>query len=167
MLLHTPVMTTPPILHAVAFDRRFLEKSREWFADADLRDLTATPPIDPVRQEAWFASLPLPGYHLWGVVADDAPAGVFGIKNVADGAGEYWGYIGEKHLWGAGIGRWMVATALAEARHLGLRRLYLRVLPANERAIALYRKFDFREVPARHAGGFLHLETTLSAPAAR
>ncbi len=152
-----------PSLRAVEFDRSFLEKSRVWFADADLRDLTATPPIDPERQEAWFVSLPLPGYHLWGVLYDDQPVGVFGIKNVADAAGEYWGYIGEKQLWGVGIGRWMMQIALTKATRMGLRRLWLRVLPDNERAIALYRKFAFRDFLHAPADGFLHLETDIIA----
>jgi RimJ/RimL family protein N-acetyltransferase len=128
----------------VPYDRRFLDKSWLWLHDAEVRRLTMTPFFTRAMQEHWFAGLAdREDYRIWGAEVDGEPIGAFGIKNIEDGAGEYWGYIGEKRYWGRGIGGWMLATAEQHARDLGLRHLWLRVEPENERAIRLYRRHGF------------------------
>jgi RimJ/RimL family protein N-acetyltransferase len=143
------------------YDRRFMLKSREWFADEELRALTATPVVSPEAQEKWFASLPKPGYHIWGSLVDGEPIGAFGLKNEADGQAEYWAYIGDKNYWGKGIGRYMLEAGLEEGRRLGLKKVYIYVLPDNMRTINLHTKLGFVQVPELAKNGFLHMEVEL------
>ena len=127
------------------FDRSFLECSFLWLNDPEIRFLTDTPVVTREAQEAWFAGLPSrTDYAVWGVLADGKPVGVCGIKHLAGGEGEYFGYIGEKASWGQGIGREMMALVEAKARELGVKLLRLRVLRENERAIRLYEKCGYR-----------------------
>jgi ribosomal protein S18 acetylase RimI-like enzyme len=66
---------------------------------------------------------------------------------------------------GRGLGRWLLAEAVAEARQLGLARLVLDVSDDNARAIEFYRRAGFDEIGHRTADdpdtgrhvGYLHL----------
>ena len=127
------------ILRAVSFDERFLEISWTWLNDEEIRRLTMTPVFTKEQQRVWFAGLrERTDYVIWGVEMDGKPIGAFGLKNLNDTTGEYWGYIGDKDHWGQGIGRWMVNDAIKRAGALGLKHLWLRVLSNNLRAIHLY-----------------------------
>jgi RimJ/RimL family protein N-acetyltransferase len=66
------------------------------------------------------------------------------LKGIAGGAGEYWGYIGDKSCWGRGIGTEMVRFIESEARARDLNRLWLQVWQGNPRARALYERLGFR-----------------------
>lgn len=144
----------------VKYDRRFLDASFDWFQDDELRALTMTPPVTREGQQAWFATLPKPGYILWGIEEVGEPIGAFGLKNVTDDEAEYWGYIGESKHWGKGIGPWMLREALNEANRLGLRSVYLNVIDHNERAIRIYEKMGFTE--ASRQGGVIRMEVSIS-----
>lgn len=144
-------------LTVVEYDRRFLVASWEWLNDEEIRALTNTPIFSRDDQERWFESLASrTDYLVWGVELDGEPIGVFGLKNIASDAGEYWGYIGQKVLWGRGIGRWIIERALERAAAANLRRLYLKVVPTNTRAIRLYRDMGFVQTKAE--AGLLHME---------
>jgi len=129
----------------VPYDERLLAKSWEWLRDPEIKLLTDTPDFTPAAQRAWFDSLAhRKDYLVWGIEVDGMPVGAFGLKHVTSDDAEYWGYLGERTFWGQGIGQWMLERARVEARRLGLRRLHLRVLRENTRAIAAYRRFGFR-----------------------
>lgn len=132
-------------VRAVPYDEQFLEKSWAWLQDDEIRRLTMTPSFSREQQRAWFAGLSeRKDYLVWGIEADGEPVGAFGLKNIEDASGEYWGYIGDKAYWGKGIGRWMVREALEQARRLGIKHVYLKVWQENTRAIKLYEKFGFK-----------------------
>ena len=144
-------------LAVVEYDRRFLAASWDWLNDEEIRALTHTPIFSRDDQERWFESLPSRNdYLVWGVELDGKPIGVFGIKNITSGTGEYWGYIGRKDLWGRGIGRWIIERALERAAAANLSRLNLKVVPTNSRAIRLYRDMGF--VQTKSEEGLLHME---------
>lgn len=80
--------------------------------------------------------------------ADGQAAGCVALRRLDDAAGEI------KRLWvrppfrHARIGRMLVARALEAAREAGYRRVVLDTLPSMGAAMALYRAFGFREIPA-------------------
>lgn len=133
-----------PKVRAVAYDERFLNKSWEWLQNAEIRRLTMSPRFTKEQQRAWFARLgERSDYVIWGIEYDGKPVGAFGLKNINDGSAEYWGYIGEKELWGRGIGRWMVEQAVERGRERGVDNVYLKVSQENTRAINLYKRCGF------------------------
>lgn len=135
-------------VQSVTYDDCYLEESWKWFQDEELRRLTMTPAFSKQEQMEWFSSLSLKeDYLIFGIEFDGQPVGAFGIKNITEDSGEYWGYIGAKRFWGRGIGKWMVYQTIEYAKNLGLRRLWLKVLDENTRAINLYLGcgFEFRE----------------------
>lgn len=98
-----------------------------------------TPDFTREDQLLFFKRLPQRrDYLVWGVKQGDRPIGVAGLKHVALPEAEYWGYVGEKQLWGQGIGKEMLGLVEQEARSRGLTRLRLRVSSENRRAIRLY-----------------------------
>lgn len=137
----------------VPFDRVFLERSWDWLQDPEIKRLTLTPDFTREEQQRFFDSLPSRSdYRIWGVLlAGGEPIGAAGLKNTAGGSAEYWGYIGEKHFWGRGLGGPMLAAVEAEARKLGLAELVLRVAADNVRAMRAYEKFGF-QVAGEQAG---------------
>ena len=79
-------------------------------------------------------------------MAGQGPIGAAGLKNIGGGSAEYWGYIGEKSLWGQGLGKQILAAIEAKAGAFGIDRLYLNVTHENLRAIALYKRAGFVEI---------------------
>lgn len=127
------------------YDETFLALSRDWLTDPEIKALTMTPDFDRDAQERWFQSLPgRDDYLIWGVRHARVPVGACGLKCIAEGAGEYWGYIGDKSVWGRGIGSEMVRFIEDQARARGLSRLWLQVWQGNPRARALYERLGFQ-----------------------
>lgn len=138
--------TNQHTLKLVPYDRDCLDKSWEWLRDPEIRALTMTPEFTREDQIRFFESLPTrQGYHVWGVVVDGAVVGAAGLKNVRGGVAEYWGYIGERCLWGHGIGKLLMLAVEAQALAQGYATLDLQVSTANPRAMALYRKMGYEE----------------------
>jgi len=131
------------------YTQEFLDCSWEWLNDPEVKALTATPDFSREQQLAWYATLASKkDYLIWGVKLDTNPVGVFGVKNINNGSGEYWGYIGSKELWGSGIGTWMMQQVLDISAKAGLSRIYLKVLKNNVAAIRLYEKMQFNRYDA-------------------
>lgn len=131
-------------IEVVPYDELFLEKSWEWLNDMEVKYFTATPSFSKSDQKAWFERLSeREDYKIWGLSVLGIPIGAFGIKNIDGDSGEYWGYIGEKAYWGIGLGKQIIAQAKSIAQSLGLKRLYLKVLKNNIRAIRLYENTGF------------------------
>lgn len=126
------------------FDETYLEQSWVWLNDPEIKYLTNTGVFTKEQQYSWFLTLDSKeDYKLWGVRYNDRPIGVFGIKNIENRMGEYWGYIGEKEHWGKGLGSSIMDAIIDEARKAGLDSLYLKVIDENIRAIKLYKKMGF------------------------
>ena len=126
------------------YDRRTLEKSREWFKDPELRKLTVTPEIDIESQEKWFLSLKdRKDYFIKSVWRDNEPIAVIGIKSITPIDGEVWGYIGEKKYWGKAIGIDMMNFILDYAASIGLSSVYSKSLKSNLATYKINRRFGF------------------------
>jgi RimJ/RimL family protein N-acetyltransferase len=135
----------PETVAFVPYDETFLALSADWLADPEIKALTMTPDFDRAAQARWFQSLPgRTDYLIWGVRHAGQPVGACGLKGIGEGAGEYWGYIGDKSCWGRGIGTEMVRFIESEARARDLNRLWLQVWQKNPRARALYERLGFR-----------------------
>jgi RimJ/RimL family protein N-acetyltransferase len=143
-------------LKEVPYDRRVLDQSWLWMQDEEFRYLNHMTMISREEQLKWFEGLRnRDNYYIWGIELDTNPVGVYGIKNVAEKRGEYWGFIGVKEYWGKGIGSWIMSRAILHARDLGLEELVLNVLKDNHRAINLYKKFSFRTTFQDYASNLL------------
>ncbi|WP_300598778.1 GNAT family N-acetyltransferase [Niabella sp.] len=128
-----------------SYNEVYLEKSWHWLNDPEIKCLTNTRSFTKDDQQKWFHALAgRSDYKLWGVSYNAIPIGVFGIKNIENGSGEYWGYIGEKEYWGKGLGPVIIGAIIDQAKQLNLKRLYLKVIGENVRAIKLYRKMGFQ-----------------------
>lgn len=128
------------------FNSIFLEKSWGWLNDPYINYYSATGPITRKGQLEWFDSLhERKDYMIWGVKFQNIPIGACGLKNIKDGQAEYWGYIGEKELYGRGLGYDMLTLVLARAKEMHILKVVLKVLLDNQRAIHLYQKCFFEE----------------------
>lgn len=131
-------------LSLAEYDENFLAMSWEWLRDPEIKALTRTPDFTKVQQRAFFDSLPLRhDYRIHGVLHQGIPVGAAGLKKISSQSAEYWGYLGDRTLWGKGLGVQLIELIVTEARNLGLSSLYLNVGKDNPRAIALYRKTGF------------------------
>lgn len=129
----------------VDYDSTYFDLSKVWLMDGELNHLihAGTIPSDEERFQ-WFKSLKSrTDYLIWGVEYNGVPIGVCGLKKITDGQAEYWGYIGEKNLWGKGLGKTMMAEIFRKAKGLELNRVYLRVRKYNLRAYKMYLKVGF------------------------
>ena len=160
MWRESETLTRIMIIKLNPFTRLFMDRSFEWLNDPEIRRLTDTPPVTREGQEKWFKSLnEKKDYVVWGVLYDDCPVGVCGIKHIQNSQGEYFGYLGEKSLWGKGIGAEMMRQAHTNALDHGIEQLSLTVLKENERAIRLYRKMGY--ILSWEDESFLHMTISL------
>lgn len=131
-------------LQYTLFDEVMLEHSFKWVNDPEIQSLIQGVPVTRQEQREWFEKLPTRNnFIIWGIRCKEIPVGAFGIKNISGDVGEYWGYIGDKAYWGMGIGSWMMKTVIMLAREKKLKKLYLKVLRNNHRAVNLYLKWGF------------------------
>ncbi len=131
------------------FDERVFELSQIWLSDPEIKELTLTPDTTLEERLKWFHSLKnRTDYFIKGVVMNDYPIGVVGLKNISleKNVGEYFGYIGEKEYIGHGIGNEMIAYIIEMGKSMGLRLIILNVSNINSRAIKLYKKWGFVSV---------------------
>ena len=89
------------------------------------------------------------GGGVWIVESGDRHAGSLALTGEGDGVGKIRWVLLEPKLRGAGIGRRMLAEAIASARELGMRRLELDTFSALRAAGRMYRDAGFRVVAAR------------------
>lgn len=141
-------MEFKPSLSREPFDRQYFEASGRWLSNPELRKLIMASEPEPQGRLLWFQSLQArDDYWIWGVALNGHPIGCFGLKHVdlMHRTGEYWGYIGEPHLWGKRLGPWMLSEAATVAQSHGIESLYLRVWVENLRAVRLYRRAGFED----------------------
>lgn len=133
------------MLKFVEYDESFLALSWLWLKDPEICALTMTPEFTKDEQLIFFRNLAnRSDYFIRGIIYQNVKIGVAGIKNINQGKGEYWGYIGEKKYWGQGLGKKIMEKIISEARALGLKQLYLQVNSNNQRAINLYKREGFK-----------------------
>ena len=132
------------MLTFTTFDEHFLAKSWNWLNDPEIKHLTDTPSFTKEDQAAWFQGLRMSNdYKVWGVQLRERHIGAVGLKNICKISAEYFGYIGEKDLWGKGLGAEMLAYAERQSVALGISVMFLKVLADNSRANRLYESAAF------------------------
>ncbi len=132
-------------LALVAYTEEYFNESARWLNDPELKRLTNTPEEPVADRRRWFEQLgTMADYKIWGGSCNGIPIAACGIKNIRADEGELWGYIGEKKYWSSGFGTWGLMALEQEAMKLGLKRLYLKVLCENYKAINLYFKLGYR-----------------------
>lgn len=115
------------------------------------------------------AYAPPDGCLLLAWQGDDA-VGCVGLRPLDEGRCEMKRLYVRPGAQGTGLGRELVQSVVNEAQRLGYRRMLLDTLPSMERAIAMYRRFGFREIaPYRHnpVPGVMYLELDLTPDRAR
>jgi RimJ/RimL family protein N-acetyltransferase len=133
-------------IKANVFDQEFLELTWKWLNDPLIKKLTDTPSFSRIDQVKWYAGLTSrKDYFIWGLTLMNKKIGVFGIKNIHVKKGEYFGFIGDKELWGKGYGQQILDLAVKKATELNLNLIWLKVLKENTLAIRSYVKFGFVE----------------------
>ena len=129
----------------VKYNIDYFHHSKAWLSDSELSHLinAGELPSDEDRLK-WFVSLSSrTDYLIWGVEYLGKPIGVSGLKHICNGQAEYWGYIGEKSLWGKGIGKLLMSEMMIKAKELDIKKIYLKVRKYNPRAYKMYIKFGF------------------------
>lgn len=105
-----------------------------WNNDPEIRELN--PPAGGMRS-----------YHAYAVDAGAGPDGKHigncFMMNVDGESGELAVVIGDKRYWGKGYGTETVVALVGHWLSHGLRRIWLKVLPWNARAIRCYHKCGF------------------------
>lgn len=145
----------------VEYNEHFLSKSWEWLNDPEIKELTLTPDFTKEQQQAFFKNIPKRNdFKIWGVKYGDESIGVVGLKNITSHDAEYFGYIGEKDYWGAGIFKFFFYHVINECKTLQVSKLYLHVAPSNERAIKAYLKNGFYE--ANKLNNVLKMEVNIN-----
>lgn len=134
-------------IELTVYDEVFLSYSIKWFRDKELLRLLDAGEVDPEGQRRWFRTLPSKeDYKIWGVLCDGIPIGASGLKHIdtREHVAEYFGYIGDKSMWGKGCGRYILEQTCDKAREIGIAKVVLKVLSDNPRAIRLYEKNGFK-----------------------
>ena len=121
-------------------------------ADLSTVDRVMREAFDPRFGEAWTPSqvagvLALPGVWLTIAESDGGPAGFAVTRAVLDEAELLLLAVGPT-MRRRGVGRQLLRSAMAEARHRGVARMHLKVRAGND-AVALYRLAGFEKIGER------------------
>jgi RimJ/RimL family protein N-acetyltransferase/dTDP-4-dehydrorhamnose 3,5-epimerase-like enzyme len=128
----------------VSYDLGFLDLSWIWLNDPEVRRLTMTPLFTRTQQIDFFKELgSRKDYIIFGVTLSERRIGACGLKCFQAGMAELWLYIGEKDLWGKGLGGCILLKLEEKARSIGLQGLFLKVSKENVAAQKLYLKNGF------------------------
>lgn len=146
-------------------DKEDLPLFVSWLNDADVRRyLSLYSPLSNAQEEQWFADLakrPLTEQPLMIETVEDGtwkPLGNISFLNVDQQSrnAELGLFIGEKALWGKGIGTKAIALMLDYGfKTLNFHRIYLRVFAPNQRGIHCYEKLGFRHEGSMREAYFL------------
>ena len=134
------------MVKVVTYDKEFLDLSLKWLNDPEIQELTRTYNVTKDKQLEWFNNInKVNNYKAYGIVYNNSKIGAAGLKHIkGKEQAEYWGYIGEKELWGKGIGKVVISEILKKAEDMEIKYVYLRVIENNLRAIKLYKSKGFK-----------------------
>lgn len=130
------------------FSKEILDLSYDWLNDPEIKYLTQTPDFTKEDQLRWFNNLPEnESYYVKAIYFNSIPIGVVGLKKIdlENKTAEYYGYIGDKSLWGKGLSKeiFNFITEIAKNK-FDLNTIYLNVVEDNHRAIRAYEKAGFK-----------------------
>jgi len=83
---------------------------------------------------------------LYAIYADGRHVGNAGFYDVTPTQAEVRLVIGDRSVWGKGIGTTVMEAMITEARQHGWKQIILHVNPKNERAVKLYTKLGFESL---------------------
>ena len=139
-----PTRCVKYMLTFTAYDEHFLAMSWNWLNDPEIKHLTDTPSFTEEDQAAWFQGLRMrTDYKVWGMQLGERKIGVVGLKNICKVSAEVVGFIGEKDLWGRGLGAEMLAYAETQGAALGISVILAKVMADNSRAYRLFKSAGF------------------------
>lgn len=148
------------MIKLVAYNEEYLALSGKWLRDPEIKELTQTSSFTDEQQTFFFNSLVhRDDYRIFGLEYSGRKVGAAGLKNIIDQRAEYWGYLGEKELWGKGLGQSIIMEVFAFALSIGVSSVFLKVSPNNIRAIKLYQKVGFEM--AGHLDGLCVMEINI------
>lgn len=139
------------------YDDSFLDFSWIWLNDPEIKYLTNTPDFTKEDQIKWYTNIKnVVDYQIWGLSILEKPIGACGLKNIKTDECEYWGYIGNKEFLGLGLGAQILEYMAVEAKKIGMKRIWLKVIKDNPRAISFYLKSGFKEYCIE--GGIIYMQ---------
>lgn len=131
-------------------EKEDLTKSRIWINNSSLNArMLRVLPVTQADQERWYEDIvqgALKMVFAIKMINDEEHIGNTGFYHIdwIHRRAEFWILIGEQKFWGQGIGSDVLFLMQRYAfDNLNLNKLYLNVGIDNERAIALYKKFNF------------------------
>lgn len=139
--------------HLRELSRSDLKSINKWRNDPAVVASLGTPfrYINIETDEEWFSAYQCDRSHQVRLAIannEDLPIGLVNLVQIDWHArnAEFSMQIGDQSYWGKGIGKWATNTMVRHGFHnLNLHRIYLTVLPENEKAVRIYQKVGFRE----------------------
>lgn len=127
------------------------EKAMHWRNDPMVWTYTTAAgrgPVDVETERAWIERVMAdPTNRRRAILADGSYVGNVYLTDIHDGTAQFHIFIGDRRVWGRGVGRRATAATLELAwRELGLGSVYLLVHRDNAAALSLYRGLGFRPV---------------------
>lgn len=130
-----------------------LQTINNWRNDPDIVTSLGAPYryINIETDEEWFATYQRNRTHQVRLIianSEDLPVGLINLIQIdwLVRSAELSIQIGEKAYWGKGLGKWATYKMVQHGFfNLNLNRIYLTVLPENQKAYKIYQKIGFRE----------------------
>ena len=104
---------------------------------------------DPTTDDL-FGLFRIPSSVMWVAELDGIPAGCCGIyptEGLEKQCAELVKFYLAEKARGRGIGRYLMELCIQSARELGYKELYLESMPEFSKAVGIYEKLGFRELP--------------------
>lgn len=113
--------------------------------------------VDVATERAWIERVATDSTnHRCAILADGIYVGNVYLTDIRDGSAQFHIFIGDRGIWGRGVGRRATAAILAIGwRKLDLDSIYLLVHCENVAALALYRSLGF--TAAGDEGAFVRM----------
>ena len=133
------------------FCDEYVENTFTWVRNAELRRdfMMRGAPTYEKHIQYFGRILSDPSQEVFGILVDGGHVGNCGLKNILAGEeGELWIYLGDESVRGKGVGTEATEQLMRYGfEKLRLNTLYLHVAEFNDRAVRLYKKLGFVEVP--------------------
>lgn len=142
-------------LNIVELEDGVKEKIRNWRNSERVRSAMVSQHIISKQEHLkWLKSLESNRHKKgWMIFVDNIPIGSIYLENIDEQnlASEWGFYIGEKEYTGKGLAKMILFEFLTMFfDQMEFKTLFTRVLPSNDIALNLYRKFRFREMEKPH-----------------
>ena len=134
-------------IELIPFRQEHIEKTFELIQDPTVRTLFAMNGEPDFTQHLtyWNTILNDKTQQIFALYYNENHIGNCGLKNIKQDSAEIWIYIGEKNLWGQGLGTIACKTLIQKSFEIpNIKTLCLHVLFNNTAAIKMYKKIGFQ-----------------------